>query len=666
MPESPLTWTDHDKATWNLNPKDPAMQFARSKGEPVPPCPKCGALGKATFEHEVWECNFTKSLPDIRITSTNNLCSDAVKGVDELPCFWLRGLVPWSWTFGRASEHITDSTVFGHGPWVTGKWDLPPGACAGTDGSGGPRGNDPRMRRVGWGVVVSTFDCFTPIAWASGPADVVQTVPRAELTALLSHVDLWTKLWEDIAARPGQIVLSRTNARTGTEEIQRGVLEPWAYTMNHLADRVAGEAALKYQLPDTICDMIEWIDARAHKLQSRLIAVFQPTLEASNSSPGIEASLLPDKHLPETKQCKIKMLCELSEHCITWRSDFLKRIAKGKLPGSLKAVGSVVISRSSLRAVSPQLPSPTREPQVFDVCDFLNREWELDMNVQDSAFEGILRKLRDELNRLHKQEAVVEVCAFAQSAKEDEDQEKAKEEDETKMEVEEEEAAPRAELSEEEKGIWFRRSEHIPDVSLFQLNSTLVKFSLPAEIGENLDEVSYAWRPKAAAQEYMTKWVSAKKFDTRVEDIEPSDWFRERWRKWQLDLDDWQRKQMAFRPINFPGEKPMNGQSGPGELASLIVNDKDDLELEALAKDCVDVLQQLREEVEAQDVDLFSVEDVCDDGSGKPLFAHFGHEDWVLLSLRAELNLLVHAFKRDCQDPERTGIHPDHLPFYWA
>merc|ERR1719356_1711295 len=37
-----------------------------------------------------------------------------------------------------------------------------------------------------------------------------------------------------------------------------------------------------------------------------------------------------------------------------------------------------------------------------------------------------------------------------------------------------------------------------------------------------------------------------------------------------------------------------------------------------------------------------------------------------MLTLRLELSLLVHAFKKDAADPDRTGVHIDHLAFYYT
>lgn len=51
-----------------------------------------------------------------------------------------------------------------------------------------------------------------------------------------------------------------------------------------------------------------------------------------------------------------------------------------------------------------------------------------------------------------------------------------------------------------------------------------------------------------------------------------------------------------------------------------------------------------------------------------------------MLSLRVELNMLIHSFKHDCDDPDRSGssslsylsplffggIHPEFVPFYFG
>merc|ERR1712176_322111 len=40
-------------------------------------------------------------------------------------------------------------------------------------------------------------------------------------------------------------------------------------------------------------------------------------------------------------------------------------------------------------------------------------------------------------------------------------------------------------------------------------------------------------------------------------------------------------------------------------------------------------------------------------------------EDWALFTLRYELWLLLTAFKKDVDDPERVGIHENHFYYYY-
>lgn len=64
-------------------------------------------------------------------------------------------------------------------------------------------------------------------------------------------------------------------------------------------------------------------------------------------------------------------------------------------------------------------------------------------------------------------------------------------------------------------------------------------------------------------------------------------------------------------------------------------------------------------------LDVFAVEEVDDIGQGIPLYKDFTPDDWALVSLAFELHLLAHAFKKDCNDEERLGVHLDHLAFYY-
>merc|ERR1712066_860351 len=71
------------------------------------------------------------------------------------------------------------------------------------------------------------------------------------------------------------------------------------------------------------------------------------------------------------------------------------------------------------------------------------------------------------------------------------------------------------------------------------------------------------------------------------------------------------------------------------------------------------------EDICAEDIDCWDAQDVCDLGSGEPLFANFTWEDWMMLSLRFELHLLVHGYKHDMNDADRTSFNEEHLQFYY-
>merc|ERR1712008_587123 len=43
------------------------------------------------------------------------------------------------------------------------------------------------------------------------------------------------------------------------------------------------------------------------------------------------------------------------------------------------------------------------------------------------------------------------------------------------------------------------------------------------------------------------KWILAKKLTTRVEDLQPSEWFFSKLTEWQKILQEWQLKQKEFR-----------------------------------------------------------------------------------------------------------------------
>merc|ERR1712039_877337 len=98
-----------------------------------------------------------------------------------------------------------------------------------------------------------------------------------------------------------------------------------------------------------------------------------------------------------------------------------------------------------------------------------------------------------------------------------------------------EEEPPKAELTEEEKKQCFRKPDGLPDISSVLLSDCFSKFTI-AEKEEGFDEVEYAWQEESAAKEYIKTWAQERKVTTRIDNLTPSEWFKEKWQHWQKDL----------------------------------------------------------------------------------------------------------------------------------
>merc|ERR1719409_1096396 len=213
-----------------------------------------------------------------------------------------------------------------------------------------------------------------------------------------------------------------------------------------------------------------------------------------------------------------------------------------------------------------------------------------------------------------------------------EDREKEKEEQEEADDDEEMKPAT-AELTEEEKAQKFLEHE-LPDLAAFVLNSSFGDFTIPDK-SEGFEEVKYEWAKGSKAKEYLKKWVLERKLSSRMENLQPSDWFKEKWADWQQKLKDWEEKQKTFSDPKSKKEEAKKDEDG-------------------------------EEKIKAEDLDIFSWDNVVDIGNGEPLFAKFGWDDWLVLSLRYEMHMLVAAFKHDANDPDRPGMPENHLAFYYS
>eukprot|EP00929_Paragymnodinium_shiwhaense_P077131 TRINITY_DN396_c1_g1_i3.p1 TRINITY_DN396_c1_g1~~TRINITY_DN396_c1_g1_i3.p1 ORF type:complete len:941 (-),score=453.39 TRINITY_DN396_c1_g1_i3:331-3153(-) len=267
---------------------------------------------------------------------------------------------------------------------------------------------------------------------------------------------------------------------------------------------------------------------------------------------------------------------------------------------------------------------------------------------------------------------------------------------------------PKVTLTPEEAKNKFFQTE-VPDMTTVKLNTTFPKFSLP-EKGE-FDKMLFAWaKDEKKAQEHMKKYIMDRKLTTRVEDIKPSTSFNDRFKLFSRQIGDWKGKQKSYNSmVQFKAQEKVRkereakmqaereakakaaeaaakeakakalaeakakaleaGEEPPKEEEEEKKEEKEEEKKEEEKKEEEkkdEPMEEPEEEApELESIDIFDADDVTNVGAGMPLFRDFQHEDWALMNLRYNLYLLLHSFKKDCEDPDRNKIHIDHLPFYY-
>eukprot|EP00811_Abedinium_folium_P027199 NODE_4094_length_1938_cov_3.127002.p1 GENE.NODE_4094_length_1938_cov_3.127002~~NODE_4094_length_1938_cov_3.127002.p1 ORF type:complete len:454 (+),score=153.46 NODE_4094_length_1938_cov_3.127002:276-1637(+) len=196
--------------------------------------------------------------------------------------------------------------------------------------------------------------------------------------------------------------------------------------------------------------------------------------------------------------------------------------------------------------------------------------------------------------------------------------------------AEKDEVPVAVELTEEEKAQRFPTSA-LHDVSEKELAKCYTRFALPTK-EEGFDSIEYPWAPMAQCEQHFADWVLHRKRTLRVEGLQPNEWFNEKWAEWQKTLQAWRKNQNEWQA----GRKKVGKE-----------------EEEKVGKEEVEI------------VDVMAVADVLDIGGGEPLCSRFEFEDWCLISLRAELHLLLHGFRRALDDADRPSFSEEHLPFYY-
>jgi len=196
--------------------------------------------------------------------------------------------------------------------------------------------------------------------------------------------------------------------------------------------------------------------------------------------------------------------------------------------------------------------------------------------------------------------------------------------------------------------MWFRpkTATGTADLTNLVLSQSFGSFTIP-EKNEGFDELRFEWQNAEQSKDYLRKWVLDRKLTSRIEELQPSQWFNDKFSEWVKAYAGWQSKQKAY--------KASAAKKAKDEAAK---------KREEAAKKADEEGAVVEDEPE-MDVDIFTVEDLNDVGNGEPLFASFNFEDWALLQLRMEMYFLQLAFRKDVDDPERIGVHETHLAFYY-
>lgn len=281
-----------------------------------------------------------------------------------------------------------------------------------------------------------------------------------------------------------------------------------------------------------------------------------------------------------------------------------------------------------------------------------------------------------------KGEEVEELPDEEEEDKEEEEDEEEKEEEEP----EDDEEPPTAELSETDKKVWFRKRQ-FPDLTEYVLNTNFSKFTLP-EKQDGFEDIRYEWAKAPQSKEYLKEWVLGRKLTTRIEDIKPSVWFSQKLLEWQKSVQLWQGKVAQYKAAEerkaqevakkraaaaqAAAKKAEQAEGDGSKVDGEVDEEKKDEKMEAEEPEKQESAEEEKEaeeedavKVDFDAIDVFGAEDVLDVGGGMPLCVNFKGEDWALMALRFELHLMSMSFRKDADDPERTGIHLDHLPFYY-
>jgi ribonuclease HI len=273
-------------------------------------CPLCDD-GPDTDTHRLWQCEAVLEAGLEAVASSEHLRHRAVREATVAPCFWLRGLVPKSWTELPPPKPVQ---LIGQGCFAGVERSEPldvTGFDIYLDESGGEYSADVRRRRCGWGLAVLSVD-GNDVTLRGGVAGTLsgpdQTSNRAAIDALIfilsftrgycqvkpdskylvdgfnggrhrrldgRNADLWAMVAEALDKRGVGVELIKVTAhveKNDALELDEGA---WRDVIGNMyADGFAGQASTRAR-PDCaqVDRNISAVDSRAKRVLERIAAV---------------------------------------------------------------------------------------------------------------------------------------------------------------------------------------------------------------------------------------------------------------------------------------------------------------------------------------------------------------------------------------------------------
>ena len=296
-----------------------------------PICQRCDLNVPESDFHRAWECPANASL-DV-CAASDGLIDEAGANAAEWPCFYLRGLIPASWTEVPEPPLVCTEEDIPDGKGVFPMNPATPlaggeGIKAVGDASGGDQSSDSRVRRIGWAAVVvarQRTERDVPLSeeairdaavFGGGLPGPRQTVNRGELLAVIRAAEraadagyAWLHhvpavrgasrpparplgpnrdLWKRFGKARARIEIRISKIESHREDFQVIAADPVLtarFLGNCAADAYAGEWASDVAVPKHVKANIDLVESKAYRIQRRLAGTLLDAVDKDRDRP---------------------------------------------------------------------------------------------------------------------------------------------------------------------------------------------------------------------------------------------------------------------------------------------------------------------------------------------------------------------------------------------